>query len=74
MRKGAESQPQITTQLTSPLPLDPSYRREDFDMEDGADECIAVVVGCVLPRPKTAENPSDVDGSPPRMHELRLLA
>ena len=43
-------------------------------MEDGADENIRVVVSCVLPRPKTAEDPSNVDGSPQRMLGLRLLA
>ena len=48
-------------QLASPLPVDPSCSREDFEMEDGADENVQVVVSCVLPRSKTAEDPSDVD-------------
>ena len=35
---------------------------------------IQAVVNCVLPRPKTAEDSGDVNGSPPRMLGLRLLA
>ena len=43
-------------------------------MEDGADESISAVVIYAISRPKTAEDPTDVDGSPLRMLGLRLLA
>lgn len=43
-------------------------------MEDGADESISAVVSYAITRLKTAEDPTDVDGSAPRMLGLRLLA
>ena len=43
-------------------------------MEDGADYSIVSAVSYALSRLKTAENPTSVDGSPPRMRRLRLLA
>ena len=60
--------------MASPLPVGPGCSREDFEMEDGADENIQIVVSYLLPRPMTADDPSDLDGSPPRILGLRLLA